>query len=203
MTDDSGTFNDSFSDNETFSVDDRLAEVIDAVNAHTELLAQLAESVKKMEAGDVGPGGWTAFALDPARVEADQKRLDARMLKLRRWLQWAHPRLFVPSLPDPLPQCWPNHPGVVEELLALYAAWSAAYAGKEPGEAAIAWHDRWLHPCLHRIWTVYGLNSCAREGRHEDRPTVATADNGEMITLIDPATSSTAAAADRSTVVGS
>ena len=47
------------------------------------------------------------LALDPARVEADQKRLDARMLELRRWLQWAHPRLFVPSLPDPIPQCWP------------------------------------------------------------------------------------------------
>lgn len=47
--------------------------------------------------------------------------------------------------------CWPEHPAAVEELTALMVAHDAAYAGEDPTDAIIAWHDRWLWPAIDRL----------------------------------------------------
>lgn len=155
-----------------------LAQLIDAVNVHTELLQAMTEQIAALQSGDApaGQGGWTAYG-------ADQTRLDARVLALREWLQWAHPVLFQPHLPDPFPACWSRHHSVVEELLALHAAWLSAYAG-DPSEAMIAWHDRWLQPSLARMWHTYGLNGCSRNGEHTDRNLHSISDDGHMVSAV-------------------
>lgn len=71
--------------------------------------------------------------------------------------------------------CWPAHPGIVEELAALWDAWRDA-AGRAPAEgtppgdndALAFWHDRYLAPMIHRLQALYAFHSC-RHG-HEVAP---------------------------------
>ena len=180
MTDhDHPEHNPDLSHTATGDPDGTIEQLIDAVNLHTELLREMADQVKTLQSGEskTGKGGWTAYG-------SDQARLDSRVMALRDWLRWAHPVLFEPNLPDPFPACWSSHPGVVEELLALHAAWVNAYAG-DPSEAMIAWHDRWLRPSLDRMWQ-YGLNSCSRNGTHQDRTLRPINDDGDMVAAITP-----------------
>lgn len=72
--------------------------------------------------------------------------------------------------------CWPAHRGAVEELAALRTAWRmAAKAGraKQPNDALIYWHDRWLHPCVIRLRENFQQKTCT--DRHDQtrpgRPT--------------------------------
>jgi hypothetical protein len=79
---------------------------------------------------------------------------------LARWVDWLTATYdVVPS--QALLGCWPAHPGIVEELAALRAAWrAAALAAEDDGELAY-WHDRLLHPFLVRARTVYSMRVCA------------------------------------------
>lgn len=85
----------------------------------------------------------------------------ARLTGLLEWLEWANPTLLAHRSPSStaIPDCWQNHAGVVEELLALHAAWQAAYGG-DAGDAMINWHDRWVEPCLTRVLNAYELSAC-------------------------------------------
>lgn len=88
----------------------------------------------------------------------------ARMTGLLDWLEWAKPTLLVHRAPSKaeIPDCWQDHAGVVEELLALHAAWQASYGG-DAGDAMINWHDRWVEPCLHRVFETYALSVCIKD----------------------------------------
>jgi hypothetical protein len=67
-----------------------------------------------------------------------------------------------------LPECWLHHPDVVEELLWLMHAWSAAYQGRGASVALVGdWHDRQRPGVVRRIHKAAG--SCSME-KHEDRP---------------------------------
>ncbi|MDE9364018.1 hypothetical protein PZ938_00215 [Luteipulveratus sp. YIM 133132] len=153
-----------------------LQEQVDALAAglddHDLAIGQIAAEVAALaQAGDAGAdqapgsrarsgGGWTAYGSDP-------QALAARMGDLRAWFVWAYPTILFPrSAEKEIPDCWEQHPGVVEELLALYAAWVAAYAEARPNEGRIAWHDRWVGPFLDRVFLGYGLNECRRNGGH-------------------------------------
>ena len=55
-----------------------------------------------------------------------------------------------------IPGCWPEHPGVVEDLAGLWSSWKksaiAAQTARRGGtNDYIAWHDRWLWPTLKRL----------------------------------------------------
>ena len=51
-----------------------------------------------------------------------------------------------------IPECWADHPEIVEELTALWLAWQGAYVERDaPLTAAAEWHDRWLPGVLHRL----------------------------------------------------
>lgn len=58
--------------------------------------------------------------------------------------------------------CWPAHPGVAEELAALWSAWrEAARRGLNKDNDALAfWHDRYLAPTLQRLPALYRVNAC-------------------------------------------
>lgn len=73
---------------------------------------------------------------------------------LRAWVTWLHDRYEL-SADDRLPRCWPDHPGLVEELYALKAWREEIYTAAQPsGQAARYWHSE-LRQVLHAATTVY------------------------------------------------
>ena len=56
------------------------------------------------------------------------------------WVEWLHDRYEL-GVSDRLPDCWPQHPGLIEELRALKAWREQIYTSPNPsGQAARAWH---------------------------------------------------------------
>lgn len=67
-----------------------------------------------------------------------------------------------------VPECWPWHPDVVEELLWLMHAWLAAYQGEKASPALVGdWHDRYRPGVVRRVKGLAG--TCSLEV-HLDRP---------------------------------
>jgi hypothetical protein len=98
--------------------------------------------------------------------------------KLATWVDWLHTTYDLRANTG-VPACWPAHPGVVEELAALHAAWRQAADEARPVEkdidgvksrgpqadtsSLIYFHDRWLHPLLTRVMSLYRIGDC-RQG---------------------------------------
>ena len=105
-------------------------------------------------------GGWSAY-------EASTPVLSGRLDELRVWMRWANPALlyYRASPPQLVPDCWERHPGVVEELLSLYAAWRAAYLEVDPTQHPAYWHGVFLGPTVTRLFRDYQLLSCLEKHR--------------------------------------
>jgi hypothetical protein len=90
---------------------------------------------------------------DPTRRAAWEDLVD--------WVIWLHDRYEL-SVEHRLPDCWPHHPGLVEELAALKAWRAEIYTAPTPdtpqaaanGGQARAWHGE-LRNVLHAATTVY------------------------------------------------
>src|SRR5262249_49900177 len=94
-------------------------------------------------------------------AQADEQSV----LRLQSWLADPEPTMLAglvtwlgrvlvhyPDTADALGECWPLHPWIVEELLALQAAWYEAYdSGRPSGTKAVDWHARHKPGVLHRI----------------------------------------------------
>lgn len=138
---------------------DRLnGQVREQAGAHTDLAAQiaalnrgvaaLADRVRVLgrpapaeEEEDQQPAPWLTVT--------DQDEATERLADLVGWLGAVYVRYPGGYW---LPVCWMWHPWMVAELLALQAAWTAAYAPDRPaGPAQVDWHDR------HRPGTVRRL----------------------------------------------
>ncbi len=60
--------------------------------------------------------------------------------QLKEWVTWLHDRYEL-SVETRLPRCWPQHPGLVEELWSLKAWREEIYGADIPaGQAARYWH---------------------------------------------------------------
>ena len=91
---------------------------------------------------------------------------------LRAWVTWLHDRYQL-SVDDRLPHCWPEHPGLVEELYALKAWREEIYTAAQPsGQAARYWHSE-LRQVIHAATTIYAAG--CRTG-HRAVPQQAAAD---------------------------
>lgn len=75
---------------------------------------------------------------------------------------------------DYLPSCWPAHPGVVEELAAVWRGWIAATLADQVAAADGAtdltmWHTYWLAPCLARLKeSQYTTTNCRTNKAHTE-----------------------------------
>lgn len=63
--------------------------------------------------------------------------------------------------------CWPAHPGIVEEIAALWDSWrDAARRATTDGlpagdnDAMAFWHDRYLAPWAQRVQGIYAMHAC-------------------------------------------
>jgi hypothetical protein len=64
-----------------------------------------------------------------------------------------------------IPDCWPNHPGLVAELATLAYTWRAAHVGKgAKASDAQYWHDRWRAGFAERMITEWTHQQCLTEG---------------------------------------
>jgi hypothetical protein len=134
-----------------------IMDSIDALHARLQAVEAAATPV----AGR--PSQWSWRHADPARQAA-------LWSQLRDFVEWINARYVVNS-EHQLPGCWYRHPVAVEELTALMAAWQAIYHGPDqPREDMLAWHDRWLWPCLDRLPHRAGWTRC-RAGDHQERTT--------------------------------
>lgn len=130
-------------------------------------------------------------------LEQDRTRIPQRWATYATEEDWSTLVLWVDELHASgslqtrwrIPNCWPAHPGVVEELAALWLSWKAAAITaqtKRRGGTAeyTAWHDRWLWPTLRRLQTAhYAIANCS-ESHVAERPAGAPTDR----TLIPPVT---------------
>lgn len=80
------------------------------------------------------------------------------MADLIDWMQRVY--IHYPASAASLSDCWQLHPTAVEELLALKAAWHAAYNPDTTAYRAIDWHDRHLPGAQHRLHTT--LADCSQ-----------------------------------------
>ncbi|MBO0727924.1 MAG: DUF4913 domain-containing protein [Acidimicrobiaceae bacterium] len=82
------------------------------------------------------------------------------------WVRWIRQRY---PLARRIPDCWAEHPEIVEELTALWLAWQAAYVEADaPLTAAAEWHDRWLPGVLYRL--QHGPFALDCDTSHHPRP---------------------------------
>lgn len=139
-----------------------LAETIDALTdrlaAQEEMLTAV---VARLDREQPAAGRWN-------RREADDSRTTELDAELATWVDWLVARYQLVHSRYQVPPCWAQHPVAVEELTALMVAWQASYTGQSAtGDALIAWHDRWLWPCLTRLNEGLQVWNGCRAGRHQ------------------------------------
>lgn len=140
-----------------------LVDIVDRVQA---IADQQPTATSPPAAGggpSTGPVSWLTLE-DP-----DQAR--TLLHQLADWLAQVY--IHYPGATNSLGECWPWHPNVVEELLALKAAWHAAYDDPTaPPHRALDWHDRALPATIHHLNTTLGDCSqpAHQPGGRADRP---------------------------------
>ena len=118
------------------------ADAIEAIGSELVTLKDLVAKLLEYEQAKT-PQRWAAYATEEEWTE------------LTTWVDtlstdYSLNRQYV------IPLCWPQHPGVVEDLAGLWSSWKksaiAAQTARRGGtNDYIAWHDRWLWPTLKRL----------------------------------------------------
>lgn len=121
----------------------QLADVVDGVADKVTSLADRSQATAV-----------PSWLMAPADAEEARETLD----ELTVWLQQVF--LRYTDAAAALPECWPWHPDVVEELLWLMHAWLKAYQG-EAASISLAgdWHDRSRPGVVKRIKSSAGTCS--------------------------------------------
>jgi hypothetical protein len=152
-----------------------------------EQVAELAESGAGREAPApswLWPSILAATADDPdgdRTAGARAAAADAARL-LAQVIDWAG-RVYVRFTDGGrLPECWLWHPDVVEELVWLWRAWTAAYRGKAASVARAAdWHDRHRPGVTRRVTAAAGSCSLREHLDPPPTPAVPTVDAAAVI----------------------
>jgi hypothetical protein len=139
-------------------VAETLAALSERLAAQEDLLTAVLD---RLDAEHAPGGRWAWRHLTGAQAEA-------LLAELTDWVGWLIERYSLSASRYQIPPCWADHPIAVEELTALMIAWKAAYAGPStaPREDLIAWHDRWLWPCLTRLNEHLQVWNACRAGAH-------------------------------------
>jgi hypothetical protein len=107
---------------------DRDDERMDDFDLHPDL-SELEEDFRRYGVRDQRP--WASpvvfdgqMAYTPRRPELLGDGVDAWWADLTSWVEWAVPTFRLARL---IPPCWPQHPALVEELMALWLFWQAVW----------------------------------------------------------------------------
>jgi hypothetical protein len=146
---------------------DRLSECVDEL---TELVSHLADTAAVIEAPTnvtASTPSWLDFPADERAANDAEQVLSS----LAAWVAGVYLRYrdAIRAFPD----CWLWHPEVVEELLWLHRAWTAAYSGQAPPTAVGDWQERQRPGVVHRIREYAGVCSLEAHLPGRDRHTRA------------------------------
>lgn len=103
------------------------------------------------------PVDWTVLSDEEAAAELDL---------LDDWVEWLVWRYRLD--PRTVPECWPQHGSLIEELSALRTGWVQAYASIAPGTAPLDWHQSFDH-ARQRLTDWVARTGC-RPGGHRSAP---------------------------------
>lgn len=157
-------------------LDQIASEMTDAV---ADLVTRMESNEDSAPGSDIGRSGVTAWCWRDLGPEA----AETLWHELTGWVGWVRHRY---PLAKRVPACWTEHPEVVEELTALWLAWSAAYSERDaPLTGPIDWHDRWLAGVLHRL--EHGMFALDCGQGHHERPPSAYADTMDATVPSSPA----------------
>jgi hypothetical protein len=144
------------------------AAVLELIGDLGKAVARVSGKVQELADHDVEMGRarwrWRTLPPGPTRV--------ALWHQVAAFVAWYNHRYGHSAQGVALWPCWASHPVVVEELTALMVAHDAAYAGDDPTDAIIAWHDRWLWPAIDRLHTRPGGFKTCTAMTHDLRHTV-------------------------------
>ena len=126
----------------------QLRRAVEALEGETtDGLADLVMRVEELEDASAQPAAGTVSSW--CWRYAGASATESLWKELGDWVDWIRHRY---PLARRIPDCWAEHPELVEELTALWLAWQAAYVERDaPLTAAAEWHDRWLPGVLHRL----------------------------------------------------
>lgn len=139
-------------------------------------VADLSETVTAQAAGLGSAPGDAGGEAGPAVWSWVGATWASRADHLRELAVWVRDvlRTRYPARVRILRPCWPWHPTVVEELLALYGVWADAWLGQySTARAAMDWHDRWLDGVVHRLTRDKEFSACTEE--HTEQLAIAEA----------------------------
>ena len=143
----------------------QLRRAVEALEGETtDGLADLVMRVEELEDGSAQPAAGTVS--NWCWRYAGESATESLWKELGDWVDWIRRRY---PLFRRIPDCWADHPEIVEELTALWLAWQAAYVERDaPLTAAAEWHDRWLPGVLHRL--EHGPFTLDCGSTHRSRP---------------------------------
>ncbi len=84
------------------------------------------------------------------------------------WAEWALSHWEIPV--TRVPPCWHQHPVLVEELTAAWAAWQFAYAPGSSASAPFSWLAEWDRSVARMTTNTAGM-TCADSGHGPRRGT--------------------------------
>lgn len=133
------------------------------------VVEDLADRLERLERGEE-PGAHPALWLLSADVVTDEEA-DAAWAQFVTWVVNLQRRYELGV--SRLPKCWPKHPAVVEELVALWLGHVDAYS--QAGYAPMSWHDG-FERTLTRIKSLWASECLSGEHTPSTRPSWALPD---------------------------
>ncbi len=118
-----------------------LPNLAETVAKISESVAELGELANAEQQDAAGPWWWPSLL----RSEAEEA-----WEILTSWVDDVLRERYPPDAHDKVRACWFAHPGVVDELTALYFAWKGAYRPDAAHTAVFEWFDRALPNTLGR-----------------------------------------------------
>jgi hypothetical protein len=124
-------------------LNDTVASLGNTVASFEDLLTRLAATPASARKA---PGSSASSDVEPVRSwlrlpEHNEAAVQTVLSELLPWMEATYLRYATAR--ESLPPCWLWHPEIVEELLWLMDAWTAAYEGDEASNKLVGdWHDR-------------------------------------------------------------
>jgi hypothetical protein len=140
-----------------FILTERLDHLDPATAANPAAAPAPAPAAAEAAAGAWAVRAWWWPALDPDATAVAWQRLEAWVSHALLARHPQHARVLL--------ACWRVHPGVVDELTALRAAWHDAYTNPRAAPTAAAdWLARRLPDTITRITAAFTMAGCRIEG---------------------------------------
>lgn len=100
-----------------------------------------------------------------------------QMWKLKAWVEWFVTRFRIRT--KLVPDCWYQHPVMVEELTGLWLFWELAYQEEDPGSGPIYFLER-LDTAKRRL---EALVNCSTDAHMPDTQIVRKDQHANFVTL--------------------